>query len=118
MAYVGNIDSALEKYLNSGGVDSEDADENKIIFERKDQLAQLTEIAIVDKSGAAKTSYNYEDEIYVLIKYLVSQDTRNIAIRFSLSRNGELLFLTQDSDDQTELLGRKDAGNYTNCPII
>ena len=113
MAYVGNIDSALEKYLNSSGVDSEDADENKIIFERKDQLAQLTEIAIVDKSGAAKTSYNYEDEIYVLIKYLVSQDTRNIAIRFSLSRNGELLFLTQDSDDQTELLGRKDAGNYT-----
>ncbi|HFA51393.1 MAG TPA: ABC transporter ATP-binding protein [Bacteroidetes bacterium] len=113
MSYVGNIDTALEKYLSGGGSENGQANNNRIKFERKDQLAQLTEIAIVDAGGEAKSNYYYGDDIFVLIKYLITEDTRNIAIRFSLARNGELLFLTQDVDRHENLLGKKDAGEYS-----
>ncbi|MEK7257946.1 MAG: ABC transporter ATP-binding protein [Bacteroidota bacterium] len=111
MAFVGGIDAALENYLG-GGADSEGDGASKATFERKDGLAQLTEIAIENAEGEGKTNYFYGETIYVLVKYLVNQDARNLAIRLSLARNGEVLFLTQDSDEQEDLLGRKAAGEY------
>ncbi len=113
MAYVGNIDTALEKYLNSGGGADEGEGNNKVVFELKDQAAQLLEISIDNTEGEGKSTYYYSEKIYLTIKYLVRQDTRNIGIRISLARNGEILFLSQDTDTHEDHLGKKPAGEYT-----
>lgn len=112
MAYVGNIDTALEKYLNSGGSEDDGDSSNSISFDLKDSLVQLTGVSVENNNGEGKGTYYYGEKIYLNIKYLVRQDTRNIGIRISLARNGETLFLSQDTDYEEELLGKKPAGEY------
>ncbi|MCB0517990.1 MAG: ABC transporter ATP-binding protein [Lewinellaceae bacterium] len=112
MAYVGNIDTALEKYLNSGGTDDDGDASNSVSFDLNDSMVQLTEIAVENSQGEGKSTYYYGEKIYVNIKYVARQDTRNIGIRIAVSRNGETLFLSQDTDIEEELLGKKAAGEY------
>ena len=65
MAYVGNIDTAVEKYLGGSSRERATSWKTGSPFERKDQLAQLSEIAITNQSGEAKSTYFYGDDIFV-----------------------------------------------------
>lgn len=113
MGYFGGIDKALDLYLNSGSTNDDDGEANKVVFEQKDQAVQLTEVSVENAQGEGRSTYYYGEKIYAVVKYAVRQDTRNIAIRISVARNGEVLFLSQDTDLDEELLGKKAAGEYT-----
>jgi len=111
MSYVGAIEPALEKYLGSGNV-QEGGAKNQIVFEPKNALGHLTEIYIENQDQEGKNTFLYGEKIFLGINYRINEEARGFNLRMSLARNGEVLFLSQDCDDDFGMLGKKLPGDY------
>lgn len=112
MIYRGNVDTALDSYLDSLPTKNDEG-KNAVFFKPVDEkLFQFSEVSVEDGYRQQKGTYLYGEKIVVNLKYNIKEDIRNFSVKMALSRNGEPIFWSFDTDNNAELFKKRSAGEY------
>jgi lipopolysaccharide transport system ATP-binding protein len=110
----GPASQVVDHYLHLMGNDANLLDYAELPEDPALEL-MLLRAEICKPGGERGCSYDVFDPIELRIEYLVRKPVQGVAITFNVERNGEILFLSHDSDAQPELLGRRSSGTYETC---
>ena len=113
MIYRGGVDAALDKYLESLPTSNSEGD-NAIVFETiGEKLYQFKEVSVENGYREQKGTYQYGEKVVVNLKYLIREEIRNCSVKMALSRNGEPVFWSFDTDENPELFKKRTPGEYS-----
>lgn len=102
----------VEKYLKSF---VEDGNARTHVVYPKDQTkkAQLLQARVIGVDGEETTQFDVFDQITVCVTFEIRDPLDGISVNLVVKRNGELLFVTFETDDQPNLLNTRSKGVYS-----
>lgn len=113
MIYRGGVDAALDAYLDSLPTSNSEGN-NAVLFEKKpEKLHQFTEVSVENGYREQKGSYLYGEKIMINLKYVIREECRNFSVKMALSRNGEPIFWSFDTDESEDLFKKRSPGEYS-----
>ncbi|MEN7549774.1 ABC transporter ATP-binding protein [Rapidithrix thailandica] len=111
LIYKGDIDSVVQKYLES--VQDTSISKPEVHFEPNVQKeAQLVSARIFNQHQEPCLSFDVFDKIFLEFTYDLHIAARNIVVQLQLERNGEMLFYSFDTDVDPDRLERREPGRY------
>lgn len=112
MKYIGSVEKSVDAYLESLP-DSQNEENTKKTFPLvSEKLFQFLEIGIEDEYRKSRGRFKYGEDIFVHLKYLISDECRNFSVKMTVARNGEIVFNSYDSDQNESLYARRMKGEY------
>jgi lipopolysaccharide transport system ATP-binding protein len=116
----GSPADVVNRYLRS--IATGDADTTVATFERRRDLPAQIERAHLVGPPERGTRFDALDELALVIDYEIAEALEGVAVHFSLRRNGDVLFVSFDSDTQPSLLAARAPGRYRTavrlpCPL-
>lgn len=106
----GEIGGVISHYLAEGS-ESEQLPEVKLVIDETLE-AQLLSLDLVNEGGIPTTSFDVFDTIRIKYQYIIRKPQSGIGLTCTVERNGDLLFVSFDTDNNPERLGRRDGGLY------
>ena len=106
--YFGLIDETITKYLTI--FDSSDKKQVMVFPEKKEIPAQFLSVSLIN--NRSDNEFDLFEKLFIDLKSVVNKDINGVAIIIILKRNGEILFVSFDTDEMSELLQIRKKGHY------
>ena len=112
MVYMGEIESSIDQYL--GSLPTGDTEGHNIIQFPVDssKLFQFLEVGVANEYGHSKGTFQYGEQLFVQVKYVINEGCRNFSTKIALTRNGDMLFWSFDTDENEDLFSWRSPGEY------
>ncbi len=106
----GRVDGIIEQYMSS----SYERNSRKTFITCDEKKGYIKFAALLNDSGVETTDFHIGEEPIMEIGYVLKEGVRGFHVACIVtSGDGYLIFATADSDANSELLGQREAGDYT-----
>ena len=103
----------MDAYLDSLPTSNTEG-KNAVTFEPNgDKLYQFNRISVENGYQDQKGTYQYGERIFVNVEYELREECRSFSVKMALSRNGEPIFWSFDTDENAELFKKRSPGKYS-----
>lgn len=109
--YSSTAADTVNYYLSHLG--SNEGNSTHLILEAKPgSRAQLLEIKIYNQDKEAKLNFDVFEKIFIEIDYVLNEDLSGVGLGLNLERNGEMLGISFDTDEDESRLKERKKGKY------
>jgi lipopolysaccharide transport system ATP-binding protein len=86
--------------------------------ENPDKKAQLLQLKIYNKEGEAKLTFDVFEQIFIEIQYILREDLAGVGVGLNIERNGEMLGISFDTDEDENRLKTRKKGKYVSVVAL
>lgn len=106
----GDVGDVLAHYL-SDGVDDERKTEVQLHLDESLD-AQLLSLRMTNHLNVNSNTFDVFDQVKIHYQYIIRKEQSGIGLTCAVERNGDLLFVSFDTDNNPERLSRRETGIY------
>jgi len=110
---IGSTAEVIQEYLKINTLSNGNLGNQRFFSEDKSLPAQLLAVEVFSESNRDSVYFDAFEEVYVKITYVIRKLIYGVAVIIKVKRNGELLFISFDTDGSPDLLDGRLPGVYS-----
>ena len=107
----GSVEESIRIY-NSGSISLNDDKSENHFSVKKDSDCYFVSCRLSDESGVLRSKYDVFDKIFIEIEYVMEKPLKAMNLAWVLSKAGEQMAVSFDTDFHPELLEEREAGTH------